>query len=98
MPHYYQFYTDFIKNENRLSIKRAVSNLKIPHLIIHGNADTSISVEEAKSLHSWNPNSQLEIIDGASHVFGAHQPWTDDGLPKHLEIVINKVILFLEEL
>ena len=98
MPHYYQFYTDYIKNENRLSIKRALSNLKIPHLIIHGNVDTSISVEEANNLHSWNPNSQLEIIDGANHVFGAHHPWTDDGLPEHLEIVINKIILFLSKL
>ncbi|WP_338062087.1 hypothetical protein [Wocania ichthyoenteri] len=37
MPHYFQFYKDFIANENRLTIKRAVSNLKIPYLIIHGN-------------------------------------------------------------
>ena len=98
MPHYYQFYTSFIKNENRLTIKRAVSSLKIPHLIIHGNADTSVSIEEAISLHSWNPNSQLEIIDGANHVFGAHHPWTDDSLPEHLETVINKIILFLSKL
>ena len=72
MPHYYQFYEDFIENEDRLTIKRAVSNLKIPHLIIHGNNDTSVLMKEAKSLHKWNPKSKLEIIDGANHVFGAH--------------------------
>ena len=47
MPHYYQFYKDFINNEERLTIKRAVSNLKIPHLIIHGNNDNSVLIDEA---------------------------------------------------
>ena len=50
MPLYFQFYEDFKKNENRLTIKRAVSNLKIPHLIIHGSGDTAVSIEEAKAL------------------------------------------------
>ena len=97
MPHYYQFYTNYIENENRLSIKRAVSNLKMPHLIIHGNADTSILVEEANNLHSWSPNSQLEIIESANHVFGAHHPWNDDNLPEHLKTVTNKIITFLRK-
>ena len=97
MPHYYQFYTDFIENKNRLTIKRAVSNLKIPYLIIHGNADTSISISEAKNIHKWNPNSQLEIIDHANHVFGAHHPWNKHSLPEHLETVINKIVLFLNK-
>jgi hypothetical protein len=41
MPHYFQFYEDLITNEKRLTIKRAASLLKIPHVIIHGNNDTS---------------------------------------------------------
>ena len=51
MPHYFQYFENFIAHENRLTIQRAVSNLKIPHLIIHGSDDTSVSVEEAKALH-----------------------------------------------
>ena len=94
MPHYYQFYENFIANENRLTIKRAVSNLKIPHLIIHGNNDTSVLLEEAKNLHQWNKNSTLEIIEGANHVFGAQHPWEGDTLPIHLENVIEAVIRF----
>ena len=30
MPHYFQFYKDFVKNEKQLTIKRAIENLKIP--------------------------------------------------------------------
>ena len=95
MPHYYQFYEDFIANEERLTIKRAVSNLKIPHLIIHGNEDTSVSVEEAKNLYQWNPSSKLEIIEKANHVFGASHPWNNDFLPNQLQEVINLSLLFL---
>ncbi len=97
MPHYFQFYTNFVENEERLTIKRAVQHLKIPHLIIHGNADTSVSMEEAKRLHEWNPKSKLEIIDGANHVFGASHPWNQDILPTHLENVIEKIIMFLKQ-
>jgi len=31
MPHYYQFYEDYIANEKRLTIERATKNIKIPH-------------------------------------------------------------------
>ncbi|MDO5979105.1 alpha/beta hydrolase family protein [Flavivirga spongiicola] len=96
MPHFYQFYEDFIKNETRLTIKRAVSNLKIPHLIIHSHADTSIFIEEAENLHKWNPNSQLEIIEGANHVFGASHPWEENNLPVHLEKAVQVILSFLE--
>ncbi|AJR03050.1 alpha/beta hydrolase family protein [Siansivirga zeaxanthinifaciens] len=95
MPHYYQFYETFLLNETRLDIKRAVSNLKIPHLIIHGNNDTSVSINEAENLHLWNAKSTLEKIDGANHVFGATHPWNDKSLPNHLKEVIKKIIAFL---
>lgn len=97
MPHYYQFYEDFVKNEARLTIKRAVSNLKMPYLIIHGNADTSVFIEEAENLHKWNPNSKLEIIEGANHVFGASHPWEENHLPVPLEKVILVIHIFLKE-
>ncbi|MDO5969396.1 alpha/beta fold hydrolase [Flavivirga aquimarina] len=95
MPHYYQFYEDFVKNEARLTIKRAASNLKIPHLIIHGNADTSVLIEEAKNLHKWNSNSKLEIIEGANHVFGASHPWDKKELSDQLKEAVNAIVLFL---
>lgn len=97
MPNFYQFYEDFIANEKRFNIKRVVSKLKIPHLIIHGNNDTSVFLTEAESLHAWNPQSQLEIIEGSNHVFGAHHPWDHDFLPEHLIMAVNKVITFLIE-
>jgi uncharacterized protein len=96
MPHYFQFFEDFIAHENRLNIQRAVSSLKIPYLIIHGSADTSVSVEEAKTLHQWNPNSTLKIIEEANHVFGTSHPWRKDNLSKELQSAVDVSIAFLK--
>ncbi|MGA1225792.1 MAG: alpha/beta hydrolase family protein [Tamlana sp.] len=96
MPHYYQFYENFIENENRLTIKRAVSNLKIPFLIIHGNNDSSVLIDEAHSLHKWNKNSILKIIEGSDHVFGTNHPWEKDYLPIHLKQITDYIISFLK--
>lgn len=97
MPHYFQFYEDFVNNENRLTIERAVKNIKIPHLIIHGDEDTSILLEEAKKLHKWNPNSKLEIIEGANHVFGTCHPWEEDNLSIDLQKAVDISIRFLKK-
>ena len=50
MPHYYQFYEDFLINENRFDIKNAVQNLKQPFLIIHGEEDETVKLQEATIL------------------------------------------------
>ena len=97
MPHYFQYFEDFERNEKRLTIQRAVSNLKIPHLIIHGNDDTSVSVEEAKALHKWNPNSILKIIKGANHVFGTSHPWKKDTLTEELLSAVNICVTFFKK-
>ena len=96
MPHYYQFYIDFITNEERLTIKRAVSNLKGPHLIIHGSEDTSVTIDNAEALHKWNPNSELVIIDGADHVFNTKHPWKLNTLSNELENTAKAIIRFLK--
>lgn len=95
MPHFYQFYEDFLENQTRLNIKRAVSNLKIPYLILHGNQDTSVLIEEGEQLHSWNPESQLEIIDTANHVFNTSHPWEKSHVSTALEKAIRLSISFL---
>ena len=97
MPHFYQFYEDFKVNEDRLNIQRAVSNLKIPHLIVHGDGDTSVSIEEGKNLHAWNPKSQFEIIKEANHVFNTKHPWEEDTLSKELETTVKACIRFLNQ-
>ncbi|MFS4483434.1 alpha/beta hydrolase family protein [Hyunsoonleella sp. 2307UL5-6] len=97
MPHFYQFYENFIENEERLTIKRAVSNLKIPYLIIHGDKDTSVLIDEAYKLHQWNSDSQLEIIEGADHVFNVKHPWDNMEVSKELKMATEKMITFFNK-
>ena len=96
MPHYIQFYNNFIKHRERLNVEKAVKKITIPHLIFHGNGDVAVPVIHGKSLHAWNPNSELVIIPNANHVFGAKQPWTEKEFPKDFEEVLEKTIEFLK--
>ncbi len=95
MPHYFQYYTKFKENEERLTISNAAKALEIPHLIIHGTGDPAVSFEEAKLLHQWNPNSSLVLIPEADHVFGARHPWDSRVLPEPLSKVVEETISFV---
>ncbi len=95
LPHYFQFYTNFIANQERLTIKAAAQAITIPHLIIHGTADTSVTPEEAHKLHQWNPKSELYLINSADHVFGMQHPWNNNELPEHMQKVIDKTLDFI---
>ncbi|MBT0607042.1 alpha/beta hydrolase family protein [Aequorivita echinoideorum] len=97
LPHNFQFYEDYKANEKRFTIKRAVENLTIPHLIIHGTDDSTVQEKEAKALQKWNPNCKLVLITGADHVFGAQHPWENENLPQDLERVISETIDFLKK-
>ena len=95
MPHDFQFYEDFKANAKRLNIERAVRSLNMPHLIIHGDADTSVSVDEAYNMAKWNPDAKLLIIKGANHVFGVSHPWEASGLSEALTTVVNSIVNFI---
>lgn len=97
MPHYYQYYEDFKKNEEQLTISRATSKLKIPHLIIHGDNDNAVDIKEAYNLNKWNPNAHLKIIKGGDHVFKTKHPWLLDELTEELQMVIDDAIHFIKE-
>ena len=96
MPHYFQFFQDFVANEERLTIKLAVQKLNVPLLIIQGSDDTTVTELEAKRLHQWNSKSELEIIKYGDHSFGTKHPWKESKLPKELQKVVEKSIIFLK--
>ena len=95
MPHFYQFYEDFINNKERFDVKKATENIKVPHLIIHGNKDTSVFINEAENLYTWNPKSNFKIIENANHVFNVSHPWKNDKMSKELEKVNQLCVDFL---
>lgn len=95
MPHYYQFYEDFKANEDRLHIATALKKITIPTLIIHGNKDSSIAVQEAEEMHQWATHSQLIIVNNADHVFNTKHPWASQQLSPELNQVRKSIITFV---
>ena len=95
MPHKYQFYKDFEVNEERLTIKTAIENLNKPQLIIAGTSDQVVKPFEAENMHSWNPKSELFIVDEMNHTLGSKHPWNDDSLPTHLKKAVQISIDFI---
>lgn len=95
MPHYIQFYNNFIKNKTRLSVENAAKKMMIPHLIIHGDNDLSVPFLHAQNLHRWNTTSKLIVVPKSNHVFGASQPWTKTKLPTNFKFVLEKTIAFI---
>ncbi|MEL4306968.1 alpha/beta hydrolase family protein [Joostella sp. CR20] len=94
LPHFYQFYEDFIANETRFTIKNSAEKINIPWLIIHGTNDPTVILEEAQALHQWNPESNLLVIEEADHVFGGQHPWEEKKLPQHMQQVVEASISF----
>ncbi len=94
MPHYIQFYEDYEVNKADLNIESAAKKLNIPHLIVHGTKDTSVTIENAQLIQSWHPNAELFTLE-TDHVFGTKQPWESATMSEDLAIVTQKCISFL---
>ena len=97
MPHFYQFYENYIQNKERLDIKKATEQLAIPHLLIHGDSDTSVLIDEAENLQQWNPNADYKIIKNADHVFNVKHPWKEKEMSKEMKGVVDLCINFIKK-
>ena len=97
MPHKFNFYEDFIKNEKYLDIQNAIKSLNQSVLLIHGDKDDAVKMEESEKLHKLCSASKLEIINDANHVFNAKHPWTNSKLPKALNIVVQHTFKFIKQ-
>ena len=97
MPHYYQFYEDYRTNEQRFSVQYAAQHLDKPLLIVQGSNDDAVKDKEAFLLSEWCKNSQLEILEGANHTFGASEPWKDKELPADLSRATSLMTEFFKQ-
>jgi dienelactone hydrolase len=96
MPLYFQLAEDVLQNRERLDIQRAVKQLKIPFLIVHGTKDETVEYNDALLMHSWNRNADLLVIENGNHSFGAEHPFDKNTLPKHYQQVVDETIAFFK--
>ncbi|MCU0433480.1 MAG: alpha/beta fold hydrolase [Bacteroidia bacterium] len=86
---------DTLKNESRFDAARAASQLCIPHLILHGDADQAVNTTEAQRLQQSHPEAQLHILSGADHTFGGRHPFASNSLPEHSQTALELMKNFL---
>ena len=69
------WWRDATVNRERLDVLRAAGTVDAPWLIVHGAADETVPVDEARALHrAAGQGAELLLVDGAGHTFGATHP------------------------
>ncbi|MCP2520727.1 alpha/beta fold hydrolase [SCandidatus Aminicenantes bacterium Aminicenantia_JdfR_composite] len=56
-----------LKEAEEINVYKIASEIKIPVLIVHGDHDESVPLNQSKNLASLLKNCKLEIIKGADH-------------------------------
>ena len=95
MPHYFQFYEDYLANKDKFNIQKRLGKLDIPFLILHGDQDETVPLEAARQLKNNSKNGTLKIVRDADHSFGTKHPWTDRKLPSAMDDVVQQSIRFI---
>jgi pimeloyl-ACP methyl ester carboxylesterase len=74
-----------------LDIQRAAARVNVPWLIIHGAQDEAVPIDEARRLaEAQGVDSELIVIEGAGHTFGAAHPFA--GITKELQEAMDQTI------
>ncbi len=67
---------DYEANRERLNIEAAAGAITgVPWLIVHGEEDRSVPVEDARRLAAASPHAALELIPEAGHTFETGHPF-----------------------
>lgn len=68
-----EIYDDIVKCGAAYDLHRAAASLTIPFLVVQGDRDRSVPLEEGRTLASWGPRemTELAIIENAGHSFQA---------------------------
>ena len=77
LPLYTDVLDDNETNAERLDIIGAAGRITVPWLLVHGEVDEAVSLEEGERLAAVarHPASRHEWITGGGHTFGAKHPW-----------------------
>ena len=95
MPNSFSQYEDFEAHREKLDIEKACLKSTKPTLVIHGDMDSSIDIEESRNIAKWL-NTRLFEIEEGQHNFGASQPWLETDMPEHLQKACALMIGFFE--
>ena len=76
----------FFEDAERIEGYSYARKIKVPTLIVHGNQDETVPLEQSRKAAGLIPESRLEIIEGADHVYSN---------PKHFKKMLALIATFL---
>lgn len=83
-------------DKTRLDVPAAARRIKVPWLVVHGDADETVKVKEGETLAELSPGyATLWTVEGGNHGFGASHPVTD--APPTLALVTRGTVGFFAE-
>jgi pimeloyl-ACP methyl ester carboxylesterase len=84
LPIFEDLLDDIEANANgSLDVVGAAGRVEFPWLIVHGEADEAVSIEDGKRLYEASgAQTKLQVVKDGTHVFGAQHPW--EGCPPEL--------------
>lgn len=85
---------DFEDNRERLDLLKAASEVRVPWLVLHGEEDLTVPVDDARMLARAGQNTRMKLIDGAGHLYGVRHPMGDP--TPALRTVAERVMEHLE--
>ncbi len=76
----------FFADAERLNGYAFAKNIKVPTLIVHGDRDETVPLEQSRKAAELIPDCYLEVIEGADHVYSD---------PKHFERMLGLISDFV---
>lgn len=96
LPHYYQWFEDFERNEEKLTIKNVVYGMRKPLLVVHAADDEAVHLSEALRLSRWCPTADLRLMQEGGHTLGSKHPWNDHRLPAAMQRAFDHCLIFMK--
>lgn len=64
---------------------KALSQLSLPTLVVHGREDRVIPVSNAEVLAAAIPDARLHLLDGVGHIYPTEEPGVDETIAEFFE-------------
>jgi dienelactone hydrolase len=93
LPLYTDVLDDIDEHEaGKLDLLEAAGRIRVPWLIMHGDADETVSLAEAQSFHdaATGDEVRLHIVPGGSHTMGSRHPWS--GSTPELDLAMGETV------
>lgn len=90
------YWADLEANADRLDVTAAAARVEVPWLILHGDADASVDVDDAHRLFdAAGEAAELVVVEGGDHVFGARHPYA--GATPELHTAVDSTLEWFEQ-